>query len=290
MGLTREQEALLPSEEDIAFYREHGWYRSPPILSNVMLDAAAIGIARHFAGERDWILPPTSGFSTWKPGDGDSLRNAEVVALQNAEVRALALHPILGAIAARLTGSPTIRYFADTVVDKPAQLPEKESVVGWHTDRSYWGTCTSDSLLTMWIPFQDCTVEMGPLLYIDGSHLWSGTEDMRTFRCRELQELERKFPDRGSIVRVPMTLRRGELSVHHCRLIHGSGPNTSGAPRLALAVHLQDVSNRYRRHLNDQGVPWHIFLDDLAPTCADGTPDYTDPIVFPALWDQPSMR
>jgi len=284
--LTHEERLLLPTDDDITFYRQHGWYRSKRVLPDALLDLALTGIQRHFSGERDWILPPTSGFSDWKPGDESGIRNAEVVALQNAEVRSLALHPILGAIAARLTGSSTIRYFADTLVDKPSGLSENESVVGWHTDRAYWGTCTSDNLLTMWIPFQDCTVEMGPLLYVDGSHLWSGTEDLRTFRCKDLQQLERKFADHAPIAKIPMTLLRGEFSVHHCRLIHGSGPNTSGKQRLAFAVHLQDAGNRYRLYRNNKGIPWHIFLDDLAPKHEDGTPDYTDPSVFPVLWEQ----
>ena len=130
MRLAPEEEAVLPSTEDVAFYRQHGWYRSKRVVSDALLDHAFTGIQRHFSGERDWILPPTSGFSDWKPGDGSTVRNAEVVALQNAAVRTLALSPILGAIAARLTGSPIIRYFADTVVDKPGMLPENESVVG----------------------------------------------------------------------------------------------------------------------------------------------------------------
>mgnify|MGYP001205313230 CR=1 FL=1 len=284
MPLTPEEEALLPSNLDVVFYRQHGWYRSKRVLPDSLLDLAFMGIQRHFSGERDWVLPPTSGFSDWKPGDDNTVRNAEVVALQNAQIRTLALYPILGAIAARLTGSPVIRYLADTLVDKPGMLSEDESVVGWHTDRAYWGTCTSDNLLTMWIPFQDCTVEMGPLLYVDGSHRWSGTEDLRTFRSKDLDELERRFPDRAPITKIPMTLRRGELSVHHCRLVHGSGPNTSQTPRLALAVHLQDADNQYRLYRNEKGIPWHIFLDDLAPKREDGFPDYTDPIIFPTLW------
>jgi len=283
-------EALLPSGSDVAFYRQHGWYRSKRVLSEALLEQAFSGIQRHFSGERDWDLPPTSGFSDWKPGDGNIVRTAEVVALQNSQVRHLALHPVLGAIAARLTGSSTIRYFADTLVDKPGTLSESESVVGWHTDRAYWGTCTSDSMLTMWIPFQDCTVEMGPLVYIDGSHTWSGTEDMRTFRCKDLSGLEKRFPDRFPLTQIPMTLRRGELSVHHCRLIHGSGQNTSGMSRLAFAVHLQDATNRYCLYRNERGIPWHIFLDDLAIRCEDGTPNYADPAIFPVIWDEHSGR
>ena len=81
-----------------------------------------------------------------------------------------------------------------------------------------------------------------------------------------------------------MTLRRGEISIHHCRLIHGSGPNTSGKSRLAFALHLQDEPNQYRLRRNDHGIPWHIYLDDLASKREDGTPDYADPRVFPTLW------
>ncbi|MBX3234780.1 MAG: phytanoyl-CoA dioxygenase family protein [Nitrospiraceae bacterium] len=277
-------DAFLPSSEDVRSYQRCGWYRSKRVLPDEVLDLAYAGIQRHFSGARDYILPATSGFSDWKPNDGAMVRNAEVVALQNVDVRKLALHPILGAIAARLTGSTRVRYFADTVVDKPGDLQDNESVVGWHTDLAYWQTCTSEALLTMWIPFQDCTLDMGPLLYVEGSHRWSGTDHLRTFRCKDLGELERRFPQHAPFKTVPMTLRRGELSVHHCRLIHGSGPNTSGRARVAFAVHLQDEANRFRLYRNEKGIPWHIFLDDLAAKQSDGTPDYSDPAVFPTIW------
>ena len=136
MVLTREQEALLPSEKDVVFYREHGWYRSPRIIPDALLDEAYVGVTRHFDGERDWILPPNSGFSDWKPGDPNTVRNAEVVALQNRQLRNLVMYPLLGATAARLASTSAIRYFADSLVYKPGSLPGNDSVVGWHTERS----------------------------------------------------------------------------------------------------------------------------------------------------------
>ncbi len=284
MGLYSISDSLLPSTEEVQFYRAHGWYRSRRVLPDELLDRAYEGIQRHFAGDRDCILPSTSGFSDWKPEDGAVLRNAEVVALQNRDVRELAFYPLLGAIAARLTGSRQVRYFADTVVDKPGNLKENESIVGWHTDLAYWRTCSSESLLTIWIPFQDCTDNMGPLLYLDGSHLWVGTDHLRTFRSKDLGELESRFPEHRPFKKVSMTLKRGEISIHHCRLIHGSGLNVSGRGRLALAVHLQDEVNRYRVYRNESGIPWHIFLDDLAAKRSDGTPDYSDPATFPVIW------
>lgn len=276
--------ALLPSEEDVAFYREHGWYRSPVIIPDNLLEGAIQGMHRHFSGERDHRLPPTSGYSDWRPSDGNVLRNAEVVALQNEALRRLMMHPLLAATADRLSGGRGVRYFADTLVYKPASLPGEETVVGWHTDLAYWGTCSSDNLLTAWIPLQDCSEAMGPLLYVDRSHRWPGTADLRTFRSKDLRELERRFPEHQPMQHVPMTLRRGQVSFHHCRLVHGSGPNVSGQARAAFAVHFQDAPNRYRVHRNADGVPWHIFLDDLARKDAHGCPDYGDPAVFPLLW------
>ena len=47
-------------------------------------------------------FPFDTGFSNWKPGDGDGQRNNEFVSLQKKELFALATYPLLGAIAAKL--------------------------------------------------------------------------------------------------------------------------------------------------------------------------------------------
>ena len=101
-----------------------------------------------------------------KPGDGDTIRNSEYTALQNREIRALVQHPIIGAIAARLTRSSEIRLWDDQLVSKPPSAGPRGPVVGWHTDRAYWMTCTSEDMLTAWIPLHDCPVEMGPVIYL----------------------------------------------------------------------------------------------------------------------------
>ena len=291
MTLSQEQVELLPSAEDVAFFREHGWYRSKKVLTDEVLDEALEGSERHFRGDRDWPLPISTGFADWKPEDGDVIRNGQAVALQNRQLRSLVMQPILGAIAGRLTGSSEIRYFDDSVIYKPAQLPDTESVVGWHTDRAYWGTCTSDNMLTAWIPFQDCPEDMGPVMYIDGSNKWPGAEKMRTFHAKDLVEIENKlFADQPAAAKHPMALKRGEVSFHSCLTVHGSEANRGRAPRIALALHMQDAENRFRHQLDDQGNPWHLFNDDLARKLDDGTPDYSDPNVFPVMWSAEAPR
>ena len=54
-------------------------------------------------------------------------------------------------------------------------------------------------MLTAWIPLHDCPVEMGPVIYIDGSHRWPDTAgSMRHFNSPDLDSLEARFIGDGS--------------------------------------------------------------------------------------------
>ena len=284
--LTEELSAFLPTESDVAFYEEHGYYVSPKVLPDELIDAAMVGAERHWAGDRDWPLPITSGFGDWKPADGPGLRNSEYTALQTREIRALVEYPIIGAIAARLARSPEIRLWDDQLVSKPPTSGPSGPVVGWHTDRAYWMTCTSEDMLTAWIPLHDCPEEMGPVIYIDGSHRWPGTESLRHFNSPDLDALLARLGgdrDAASLKRV-VPLQKGQMSFHHSRLIHGSDVNRGAFPRTSLALHMQDEKNRYTEFRNEAGEFWHVTNDDLCRKDANGKPDYTDPAAFPVLY------
>jgi Phytanoyl-CoA dioxygenase (PhyH) len=282
-----EQVACLPTEDEIAFYEEHGWYISPQIIADEVINQAILGSERFYRGDRDGVLPVSQGYSDWKPEDGDGIRNNEFVSLQNRELRQLAMQPIIGAIAARLARTDQIRLFDDQLVYKPPQDRTDEGVVGWHCDRAYWSTCTSDQLLTAWIPFHDCEEARGPLAVMDGSHRWSGLEEFRYFNQKNLAELKAQLQQEGRTVSiVPMELKKGQVSFHHCWTVHGSYPNRSSNPRLALAVHLQDSGNRYRPFINEKGQEIHIFDEQLCRKLPNGNPDFSDPNIFPVLWQE----
>ncbi len=287
--LSTQQMALLPTDEDVEFYRQHGWYISQSVIPDAVIEQAIAGAECFYLGERDAVLPVSQGYSDWQPSDGlDTIRNNEFVSLQSQALRQLALQPVVGAIAANLTGTHQIRLLDDQLVYKPPQAQATTSV-GWHADHAYWATCTSDQLLTAWIPFHDCDVEMGPLVVIDGSHKWSGLEHLRGFNQTNLTTLSTQLQQLGiphSIKEVPLTLCRGQVSFHHCWTIHGSYPNHSQRNRLAIAVHLQDASNRYRPYKNDKGQDIHMFDEQLCRTLPNGDPDFSDPNVFPELWSE----
>lgn len=289
LTLTPEQRALLPDDSDVAFYEANGYYISrEDVLPEALIDSAREGTQRFYQGERDASLPFDTGFSNWKPGDGDGPRNNEFVSLQKRELKALAVYPLLGAIAARLTRSAAIRVLDDQLIYKPSNATSASSTVtGWHADRAYWATCSSDKMITVWIPLHSVEITRGPLVVMAGSHRWPGLQDVRLFNHQNLSELEEMFRAQGREVRiVPMTLKKGQVSFHHGWTVHASYPNTNGQPRLSYAVHLQDGANHYRPHRNAQGREIHIFDESLCRKLPNGDPDFSDPEVFPTVWSE----
>jgi Phytanoyl-CoA dioxygenase (PhyH) len=278
--------ALLPTEEDVARYERDGWYIAPQVVPHTLLDSVRRAIDEYHTGKRDRQLPREAKFSDWRPGDGDGVRNNEFCSLQNDGVRELVMLPAIGAIAARLARSEAIRLFDDQAIYKPPAAGEVGgTAVGWHTDHSYWSTCTSTSMLTAWIPLHDATVENGTLYVVDGSHLWPESEHLRGFNDPDLDSLERRMGraiPKGSIT--PMELAKGQVSFHHMRAIHASAPNRAATPRFAVAVHMQDGANGYRPFATAAGVGITLPHDQLARRDAEGRPDYADPEIFPRIW------
>lgn len=285
--LTAEQLELLPTAKDVAFYEEHGWYISPKVIPDEIINLAIEGAEKFYRGERDATLPTETGYSNWKPGDGDEMRNNEFTTLQHKLLRKFALQPIIGAIAAKLTKSKSIRIFEDQLVYKAPRSNNKKGVVGWHTDRAYCSNSTSEKLLAAWIPFHDSDVDRAPLVVIDGSNQWSGTDHLRCFNQTDLRETAKKFTQQGrEIIEVPMIMKKGQVSFHNTWTIHGSYPNCSDSYRLAMAVHMQNLENRYQPFENAEGKQIHHYLDRLCRKLPNGYPDYSDPEIFPVIWSE----
>lgn len=281
--MTNTEPALtLPTDEDVAFYRENGYWISPPILPDDVLDAAERGMRRHHAGDvdRDIARDPDGAVWGWRPDDGDVLRKNDGASLRIDELAALVHQPVLAACAARLAGADEIRLWHDQLLYKPSGA-DRQGNVGWHTDRRYWLGCSSQQMLTAWVPFHDITEDHGPVMFVPGSHRRDAGADL-DFYDQDLTALGRHSADGGPRP-VSATLRRGQVSFHHCRTIHGSGPNTSGEPRRSLAVHLQPGDNHHvTAHRPDGGVAIHH--NDRLTAGPDGVPDYADPVVCPRLW------
>jgi hypothetical protein len=288
--LTEEQLELLPSDEEVAAYRAHGWYKSKKLFSDEQIESALRGSDRFYTADLDPVPARlAASLEKFKPsGEYAGLRKHDYASFFNRELAALTRAPIIGAIAARLAGADEIRLWHDQLLFKPADTPDQKATVGWHTDKGYWKTASSLEMITAWIPFHDCSAAMGTITMIDGSLHWPDNTQKLNFFSADLDGLEREFNSGGQpVVKIPVELKAGEVSFHHSLTIHGSGPNTSTSPRRSIAVHLQPGDNRWREVRFAQGRLAHHANDDLVRRDADGNPDYTDPEVCPALWARP---
>ncbi len=275
---------LLPDIEDVEFYQKSGYYISKPIYTEQEIDLALEGMERIYRNDLD--RPGSDPFHTFMPAVnfGEGLRKTDYASFFNLALQKLITKPVLGAIAGKLTGSSQIRLWHDQLLFKPPQISDLKSNVGWHNDRMYWKTCTSDSMLTAWIPFHDCDETTGTITMIEGSKHWPDNTQDLDFFSSELDSLEKRFVTGGQRVKkVPMILPKGCVSFHNCLTIHGSGPNLSKQPRRSIAVHLQDETNRYQRYFYEDGSLADHGNDHLANK-VDGVPDYTDNKVCPLLF------
>jgi len=119
--------------------------------------------------------------------------------------------------------------------------------VSWHQDSTYWGLSTPD-VVTAWVAFTPATEANGAMEYIPGSHKLDQIPHRDTFAKHNLLT-------RGQEVMVEVdhsqrriiTLRPGEMSLHHVRLVHGSPPNPSSDRRIGFAIRYIPTGGAARR-------------------------------------------
>ncbi|MCH3881559.1 MULTISPECIES: phytanoyl-CoA dioxygenase family protein [Tenacibaculum] len=282
------QKLMLPKEKDIRFYEQNGWYISDKIIPDNILDDAKKGAEEFYIGKIDFTLKNNKGIVNDNYNSSIAIRNNEFVTLQKKELHALGFYPMISAIAAALARTTEIRLFSDSLINKSPEKPTNKGIIGWHSDKAYWPTCSSDNLITAWVPLQDCTKNMGPLIHINKSHLWKDEKELKPFFSFNNQDLS-KFENylktqKPNYIKTLMTLKRGQVSFHNCNTIHGSFPNTSNKDRLALAIHLQDKSNTYKKAYKETGELIEIGYDKICKKDTFGNPDYKDVDLFPVIF------
>ncbi|MFD4371372.1 phytanoyl-CoA dioxygenase family protein [Streptomyces sp. NPDC058486] len=292
--LTEEERALLPSDEDVAFYAEHGWYLSKKLFTDEEIDLLEAASEDFYAGHRDRTLPTRPPkLAYWEPGHGPVQRHNDYIHYEDDTIGRILRKPLLGAVAARLAEAEEIRVFQSTLIFKPPVAQERSNIVPWHFDRHYWSTSTSERMLTAFIPFHDCGEEMGTITMVDGSHRWKETAQNDAtslhFAERDRSELDVMLEENAAhngteVVKIPVHIPKGHVNFHHCRTYHGSGANVSDRPRRAISFHLQDGDNRYRDFRRSDGTQVAYNHDVLVRRTAEGTPDYSDPEYCPVLW------
>jgi phytanoyl-CoA dioxygenase PhyH len=108
--------------------------------------------------------------------------------------------------------------------------------VTWHQDSTYFGLSSSD-VVTAWIAFTDSAEANGAMQFIPGSHVMDQLPHRDTFGADNLLSRGQEIiVDIDETNRDTIALKAGEMSLHHCRLVHNSPPNASEHKRVGFAV------------------------------------------------------
>ena len=293
--LSQADQALLPTPEDAAEYQRRGWYVSGRLFSDDELDRVVEATEAFYSGLRDRTLPkslPPSAY--WTPDHGDILRHNDYICYENDDVFRILCKPLLGAIAARLMRTSLVRLWSSTLISKPARPDEPTNIVPWHIDKHHWQSCTSDELITAFVPLHDCLEDSGTLTVLDGSHRWAempadeSDDSSLHFAQRPVGAMDRtvhetaRFND-ASVEPVALPLRRGQVSFHHCRTYHGSAANLSDNPRRVVTVRFQDRDNVWRDFRKPNGDTVTYSHDLFVRRNPEGRPDYSDEMFCPVV-------
>lgn len=103
----------------------------------------------------------------------------------------------------------------------------------WHQDFSFYPHTNTD-LVAVMVMLDDATTDNGCMRMVRGSHkrgLLDHMDDdgLFTGMCQEPDA----WIDHDDDI-VDITPRAGGISMHHCLMLHGAGPNRSGSPRRGL--------------------------------------------------------
>ena len=147
--------------------------------------------------------------------------------------RAAALDPrILDAVESLL--GPDLMLWSCEYFIKEARTGK---IVSWHQDLTYWGMGETDHEVTAWVALSPATPESGCMRFVPGSHRLSIVDHTDTFAEGNLlsrgQEIAVEVDEDEAVV---AALQPGQMSLHHGRLFHASGPNVSDDRRIGLVM------------------------------------------------------
>lgn len=155
-------------------------------------------------------------------------------------------------VARALLGMPVF-YRGSHYIEKPGP---RQNPTPAHQDEAFWDPSALHTAVAVWFPLQDATRGNGALYFVPGGHR---EEDVLPHR--HLQDDPRIHgleivpghvdESHARLLEVP----RGSASVHHCRVVHGAGPNRTPHTRSAFIL---NFATQPRTLATPRAFPWQV--------------------------------
>ncbi|MFQ5565031.1 MAG: phytanoyl-CoA dioxygenase family protein [Paracoccaceae bacterium] len=112
-----------------------------------------------------------------------------------------------------------------------------DKIVSWHQDLTYWGMGETDHEVTAWLALSPATAKSGCMRFVPGSHRRAIVDHRDTFADDNLlsrgQEIAVEVDEAEAVA---AALQPGQMSLHHGRMFHASGPNLTGDRRIGFVM------------------------------------------------------
>jgi len=166
------------------------------------------------------------------------------------------------ALAADALGCGTVQLLQDSLLYKP---PRDGGPVEWHQDYTYVGFLTPARVISLRVALLPEDEVSGCMRVVDGSHRWGPIGSVRALSEGQVDSL---IPALGPEQRAELAnarlleLEPGDVTIHHCLLLHGSGPNRSNRARKTLILRMFDGDCRLDPARLPAGAAAHFPTDE----------------------------
>lgn len=191
-----------------------------------------------------------SGTDSWRHFDG---------------LRHLACESPLPGLIASLLRTSKVNLYEDSILIKEPGTPDKTY---FHQDISYFHV-EGEQICTSWLPVDPVSDANGTLQFIKGSHRWGKRYRPNHFVTdlpmddTDGEVVPDFHADRRGREILRFDMQPGDLTVHHCRTLHGAAGNASPTMRRrALSVRYCGDDARYRIRRGVPRKPHHAEVAD----------------------------
>lgn len=158
----------------------------------------------------------------------DAIRKLSYFVEYDQRLKALAFHPPLLNVLARIIGEDPLNMFQDMALLKPPRIGGEKP---WHQDMAYFNVPLDCTVVGVWIALDEATPENGCMMVIPGSHKQGAVPH---FKRRDWQICDTDIYNDGAVA-VP--LKSGSILLFHGLIHHGTPANRSIHRRRAVQFH-----------------------------------------------------
>jgi hypothetical protein len=231
----------LVTDEQIAFFREHGYLHYGPLFTEQEKQELRDEIQAFI----DDKYPDCYRTDLWtRDGEAQQPRGKErflqMCGLFNHSdvIKKYAVQRKRGEIVARLVGCDSIQLLSDMILYKPPGKGNSRPSI-WHQD--YPSGPNTEPDITSWMPLDDVDETNGCMQYLPGTQKFG---ELTPPGQENRENYEKAGIDFSNPAIVPM--KAGEVVFHHSNIIHYSSENISERPRRVYITRFMPGTARYR--------------------------------------------